>query len=86
MNFNPFSAPSLTNVGNQRWSSSDAPASLTHLEKVFLRAASEIVTPLSHPDNLQAALLIMFCCVFGITVLTFVFSMTRMDWILSSGE
>ena len=55
MNFNPFSAPSLTNVGNPRWSSSDAPASLTLLDKVFLRAASEIVTPLSHPDNLQAA-------------------------------
>ena len=33
----------------------DAPVSLKILEKVFPRAASEIVTPVSHPDNLQAA-------------------------------
>ena len=73
MNFRLFSAPSLTSVGNQRWSSSDAPVSLTLLEKVFPRAASEIVIPISHPDNLQAAVRIIFCCVFGITVLTFLF-------------
>ena len=29
--------------------------------------------PVSHPDNLQAAVWIMFCCVFSITVLTFRF-------------
>ena len=51
----------------------DAPASLTLLEKVFPRVVSEIVTPVSQPSNLQAAVLIMFCCVFGITALTFLF-------------
>ena len=55
MNFSLFSAPSIKNVGNQRWSSSDAPVSLTLLEKIFPREASEIVTTVSHPDNLQAA-------------------------------
>ena len=55
MNFSLFSAPSLTDVGSQRWSSSDAPVSLTLLAKVFPRAASEIVTPVSHRDNLQGA-------------------------------
>ena len=55
MNFSLFSAQSIKNVGNQRWSSSDALVSLTLLEKVFPREASEIVTPVSHPDNLQAA-------------------------------
>ena len=73
MNFSLFSSLSLTNVGNQRWSSSDATVSLTLLEKVFPRAASGIVTPVSHPDNLRAAVWIMFCCVFSITVLTFLF-------------
>ena len=34
---------------------SDATVSLTLLEKVFPRAASGTVTPVSHPDNLQAA-------------------------------
>ena len=33
----------------------NAPVSLTLLEKVFPRAASEIIIPLSHPDNLQTA-------------------------------
>ena len=33
----------------------NAPLSLTLLEKVFPRAASEIVILVSHPDNLQAA-------------------------------
>ena len=33
----------------------NAPVSLTLLKKVFPRAASEIVIPVSHPDNLQAA-------------------------------
>ena len=55
MNFSLFSARSLTNVGNQPWNSSDATVSFTLLEKVFLRAASGIITPVSHPDNLQAA-------------------------------
>ena len=47
MNFSLFSAQSLTKVGNQRWSISDAPVCLTLLEKVFPRAASEIVSPVS---------------------------------------
>ena len=34
----------------------DAPISLTLLEKVFPRAASEIVTLVSHRENLQVAL------------------------------
>ena len=35
---------------------SDATVSLALLERVFPRAASWSVTPVSHPDNLQAAL------------------------------
>ena len=55
------------------------PVSLTLLGKVFPRAASEIVTPVLHPDNLQAAVWIMLCCVFGITVLIFLFCL-RLGW------
>ena len=36
-------------------SSSHADASLTILESVFLRVASGLVTPVSHPSNLEAA-------------------------------
>ena len=50
MFFSLFSARSLKNVGNQSWSSSDAAASLTLSGKAF-----EIVTQVSHPENLQAA-------------------------------
>ena len=34
---------------------SDANSSLTVLESVFPRVAYDLVTPVSHPDNLEAA-------------------------------
>ena len=52
---------------------SDATVSLALLERVFPRVASRSVTPVSHPDNLQAAVQIMFCCVYSITALAFLF-------------
>ena len=42
-------------VAKRYMQGSDATVSLTLLEKVFPRAASGTVTPVSHPDNLQAA-------------------------------
>ena len=42
-------------VAKRYMQGSDATVSLTLLEKVFPRAASRTVTPVSHPDNLQAA-------------------------------
>ena len=42
-------------VAKRYMQGSDATVSLGLLERVFPRAASRSVTPVSHPDNLQAA-------------------------------
>ena len=42
-------------VAKRYMQGSDGTVSLALLERVFLRAASGTVTPVSHPDNLQAA-------------------------------
>ena len=60
-------------VAKRYMQGSDATVSLTLLEKVFPGAASGTVNPVSHPDNLQAAVWIMFCCVCSITALAFLF-------------
>ena len=42
-------------VAERYMQGSDATVSLALLERVFPRATSGTVTPVSHPDNLQAA-------------------------------
>ena len=59
---------------------SDATVSLAPLERVFPRAASRSVTAVSHPNNLQAAVSIMFCCVYSITALAFLFCL-GLGWV-----
>ena len=90
MNFSLFSAQSLTNVGNQRWRSSDATVSLMLLEKVFPRAASGIVALFHTLTICRWLSKLCFGCVFGIRVLTFLFCLglgwVGIFWVMESKD
>ena len=69
---------------NQRWRSSDAPVSLTLLEKAFPRAASEIDTPVSQFAGGCLNYVLLRFRYYGSHFS--VLSMTRMDWGFLSSE